>query len=58
MSASNTNVEVQKRRHKGPILGISIVLVWAAVLFGGFLVWTVYQPANPTAESPAEVLSD
>ncbi len=58
MSASNTNVDAQKRRHKGPLFGITIALVWVAVLFSGFLIWTAYQPANPAAESPAEVLSD
>lgn len=53
MSASNTNIEKQKKRHRGALAGIAFALFWAAVLFAGFLIWTAYQGDNPTAESPA-----
>lgn len=58
MSASNTNIEKQKTRHRGPLFGIAMVVVWAGVLLTGFLIWTAYQADNPTAESPAVQLSD
>ena len=58
MSASETNVEKQVKRHKGPLTGFVAVIAWAAVLLAGFLLWTAYQSGNPTAESPAEVISD
>lgn len=37
MSAANTNLETQKRRHKGPLVGIGLVLGLVAV--GFFLVF-------------------
>ncbi len=58
MSASSTNIEKQKKRHRGPLIGIAFVLIWAAVLFAGFMIWTAYQADNPTAESPAAYFSD
>jgi hypothetical protein len=33
MSAANTNLETQKRRHKGPLVGIGLVLGLVAVGF-------------------------
>lgn len=58
MSASNTNIEKQVRRHRGPLFGIAAVLAFAAILFAGFMVWTAYQSDNPEAESPAAVVSE
>ncbi len=58
MSSSHTNIETQARRHRGPLVGIALVVVFAALLFGGLMVWTAYQPGNPTAESPASLLTD
>jgi len=58
MSASNTNLEKQKKRHRGPLFGIALALAWAAALFAGFMIWTAYQAANPTAESPAAYVSE
>ena len=58
MSSSNTNIETQARRHRGPLVGIALAVVFAALLFGGLMAWTAYQPSNPTAESPATLLSD
>ena len=53
MSASDTNLEKQVKHHRGPFIGIALVLVWAAVLFAGLMIWTAYQADNPTAQSPA-----
>lgn len=58
MSASNTNLDKQVRRHRGPLFGIAMVLIFAAVLFAGFMVWTAYASDNPTAQSPAALISE
>ena len=58
MSASNTNIEKQAKRHRGPLFGIAIAVIWAAVLFAGFMIWTAYQGDNPNAQSPAQVISE
>jgi len=58
MSASNTNIEKQAKRHRGPLIGIAFALAWAAVLFVGFMIWTAYQADNPTAQSPAAYVSE
>ncbi|MEL7211354.1 MAG: hypothetical protein AAGK92_01755 [Pseudomonadota bacterium] len=57
MSASETNIDKQVKRHRGPLFGIAIALLWAAVLFLGLLLWTVYQADDPAAENPAAVIS-
>lgn len=43
MSAPNTNVEKEKQRHKPAIFGIKAVMVYAAVLLLGLVLWTFYQ---------------
>ena len=58
MSASNTNIEKQAKRHLGPLFGIAMAVIWAAVLFAGFMIWTAYQGDNPNAQSPAQAISD
>jgi len=58
MSASTTNIEKQAKRHKGPLVGMAIVLVWAGVLFAGFMIWTAYQSDNPSAQSPASYIAE
>jgi hypothetical protein len=58
MSSNDINVETEVKRHRGPLVGISIALLFAAALFAGLVIWTAYQSDNPTAESPAEVVSD
>lgn len=47
MSAPDTNLEKQKRRHKGPLGGIRLALLFAALLFVGFLIWTFAQGDEP-----------
>lgn len=58
MSASNTNLEKQKKHHKGPLVGIASVVILAVTLFLGLLAWTAYKGGNPVAQSPAEVIAD
>lgn len=60
MSASNTNLEKQKRRHMAPIIGISAALI---VAFGMFLAYLAYTadtdeaaaPPPAQTEAPAEI---
>lgn len=40
MSAPDTNVEKQARRHKGPLTGIPLAALLAAVAFVGYLAFT------------------
>ena len=58
MSASNTNLEKQTKRHRGPLFGIAAALIFAGVLFVGFAVWTSYQSDNASAESPATYITE
>ncbi|SEN08074.1 hypothetical protein SAMN05216227_100750 [Pseudorhodobacter antarcticus] len=37
MSAPNTNIERQKRRHKGPLLGLAALLIAVSLIFVLFL---------------------
>lgn len=47
MSAPDTNLEKQKRRHKGPLGGMKLVLGLVALLFAAFLIWTVAASDGP-----------
>lgn len=49
MSASKTNLEKQKRHHKGPLIGITLALLVAAGLLFGYMVYT----ADTDTEAPA-----
>lgn len=37
MSASQTNIDTQKKRHFGPLIGISAVLIFAAAMLVVYL---------------------
>jgi hypothetical protein len=64
MSAPQTNVERQKRRHRGPLIGIILGLIVVAVMFFGFIGDTVTPETElldantptvtPEAAAPAE----
>ena len=58
MSASDTDLEKQKKHHKGPLTGIAMAVVFAVTLLAGLMIWTAYQGGNPEAESPAEVVAE
>ena len=55
MSAPDTDVKKQSKRHRGPLFGFVVVLLWAGVLFAGFMAWTAYKGGEPTAETPLPV---
>ena len=55
MSAPNTNVEKQEENHKGPLVGMRMVLVYAAILLAAFLAWTAYNGDGAEVEGEAGV---
>jgi NhaP-type Na+/H+ or K+/H+ antiporter len=55
MSAPNTNLEKQKRRHRGPLIGMALALVFVGALFLGYLFVLVDRaPAPEAGEAPAQ----
>lgn len=58
MSAPETNIEKQTRRHRGPLYGMAFVLAFAAVIFAAFLAWTSYQSDPATPNDPAAVVGN
>lgn len=55
MSASETNVKKQTKRHKGPLIGMIAVLVFA---LGLFVWWLMYEAAEGTPPQGADVSID
>ncbi len=47
MSAPETNIEKQAKKHKGPLAGMAGVLVFVGVLLAAFVIWTVYNGDTP-----------
>ncbi len=47
MSAPDTNIEKQKSRHKGPLIGITIGVIFAFVLLAGLATWVVWDGGEP-----------
>lgn len=55
MSASNTNLEKQKRRHRGPLVGIAVALGVALALFLGYMFFLAdTETPEPTGQTPTE----
>jgi len=54
MSAPDTNLEKQKKRHKGPLAGIAAVVAFALVLLAGWIAWEAYYGETPRDATPAE----
>ncbi|MBY5987855.1 MULTISPECIES: hypothetical protein [Roseovarius] len=54
MSAPETNLETQKKRHIGPLGGMLLVVAFAAILFGLFYIFaTSDDPTDEGASAPA-----
>lgn len=53
MSAPQTNLEKQKRRHRGPLIGMILCVLFAVVLA---VYWAGSTPENPGP--PAEATPD
>ncbi|MCC1493882.1 hypothetical protein [Cognatishimia sp. F0-27] len=49
MSAPDVNIEKQKRRHKGPLAGIAIVVL----AVGAFVIFSSQAPENDLPETAA-----
>lgn len=47
MSAPDTNIETQERRHAGPLTGMALGVTFAGVLLVGLIGWTVYKAGAP-----------
>lgn len=51
MSAPDTNVEKQERRHKAPLLGMKGVIVFAALCLIALVFYTVLQTEDASTEA-------
>lgn len=54
MSASKTNLEKQKRRHVGPLVGITLALLVAAGLIFGYLAYTGDTDETPPPQAQTD----
>jgi hypothetical protein len=52
MSAPRTNIETQKRRHRGPLLGMIAAVLFGVILIGYWLIEEVATADNPTEIAP------
>lgn len=52
MSAPQTNIEKQQRRHWGPLAGIALGILVVAVLFIGWMVWVTANGQEPREATP------
>lgn len=55
MSASKTNIETQKRRHAGPLVGMAVVV---AIVILAFVGWLIVTARDGTAPQGADVQID
>lgn len=54
MSAPNTNIERQRRRHRGPLIGMTLAVIFVLALFAMWLTGQIGStPAPSTAPAPA-----
>ncbi|MGR3486060.1 MAG: hypothetical protein ACU0BF_11995 [Paracoccaceae bacterium] len=47
MSAPETNIEKQEKRHKGPLIGMGAMVAWSVgllILFVAFMAWSGDSP--------------
>lgn len=47
MSAPNTDVEKQEKRHKPALIGMGAAVAWSVVLLIGLITWVVWQGNEP-----------
>lgn len=50
MSAPDTNIDTQERRHKPVLTGIRLSLIFVAILFLGWLAWLAAMGNSPGEE--------
>ncbi len=58
MSAPETNVETQKKRHRGPLIGILAAVLLVAAVFVAFLAWTADDVDTTTQDGGVSAVSD
>jgi hypothetical protein len=58
MSAPDTNLEKQEKRHAGPLIGIGAGVIFAAILLFAFLTMQVDPVEDGGPEVPAAVSTD
>ncbi|MES2664502.1 MAG: hypothetical protein V4712_00280 [Pseudomonadota bacterium] len=56
MSAPHTNLEKQKRRHKGPLIGIALALLFGLGLMAYWSFWGVATGGGPGAQETTPAL--
>jgi hypothetical protein len=54
MSAPNTDLEKQKRRHLGPLLGMRAVVLWALVLLVLLSIYVFMRGDEPGESTPVD----
>ncbi|MBJ3762798.1 hypothetical protein ILP92_08575 [Maribius pontilimi] len=54
MSAPNTDVEKQSNRHKVPLVGMTMTVVWSALLLVALLVWISWNGNEPANDTPID----
>ncbi|MEQ8877142.1 MAG: hypothetical protein RIC49_12100 [Phycisphaerales bacterium] len=52
MSSPKTDIQKQERRHKGPLIGMVGVVLFASVLLVGLILWLGYQGNEPGNAAP------
>ncbi len=53
MSAPDTNIEKQKRRHKGPLIGLVVAILALGLIFGySTLIGNDAQAVDPAPAAP------
>ncbi len=52
MSAPQTNLEKQKKRHRGPLAGIALGIVVVGVMFLVWLIWLSDNGQTPREATP------
>lgn len=58
MSAPDTNIEKQTKRHKFPLVGMGGVVLLVGALFMGFLAWTFSQADDPVKHTLPATITD
>jgi hypothetical protein len=47
MSSPEPELQKQKRRHRGPLIGMAVVLAFVAILFFGWSFWSAQEATPP-----------
>ncbi|MDZ4088583.1 MAG: hypothetical protein U1E69_17475 [Tabrizicola sp.] len=55
MSAPHTNMETQKRRHRGPLIGMALVVIFGVALI---VYWQFEEAAQGNSPTPDTVEAD